>query len=482
MEENISLDNRTITKSLTWKMLEKTMSYGINFIIQIILARMLLPEDFGSLAIISTIVNYAGIFVQSGLSTAIIQKKYIEDIDISTLLILSLGVAAILYFLLFMSAPLISEIYKTPKLVWPIRVLALTLFLNAVNSVQMALYSRKLEFKKLFFRTTIAVAVSGLTGIFMAYMNCGIWALVMQNFIYLSVVVLVMSINNRISFRFCFSLARARVLYGFSGKILLSSLLSGAHDAVRTMFIAKEYSSTDLAYYDKANTYSFYISRIVNDAIAGVLLPVFSRKQTDKAELRRMARKSTKMTAYIMFPVLFGIVATADMLVKIFLTDKWVGCITFLRIFCILRMLNCISSIDKQVFLALGRSDIILCLEIFVFVLNISFLLNTLPHGILMIAIGVLWVEIIYEGVVWFISSRIYVYSMYMHIKDIIKPFINSVIMCMIILKMPRFYNVGYLSFQILIGISVYLLLSFVLHDDNLQELSKIINGALGKH
>lgn len=479
MESNINVDKNVVFTSLFWKVAERFFSQGLNLIVQIILARLLLPEYFGSLAIIVAVVNYAGLFVQSGLSTAIVQRKNLEEIDISTLLFSSLGVASILYIIIFAISPFIANYYVMPELVWTIRVLAIILFFNAINSIQTALYSRKMDFKALFFRSAFAVTISGAVGIVMAFLDYGLWALVAQNLLYSFVSVLVMGFRNKVSFAAGFSWRSAKELYSFSGKILGSTLLAGANDAARTMLIGKKYSSADLAYYDKANTYSYYIAQIVNSSLSGVLLPVFSRKQSDVDELRRISRKSVKMTAFIMFPVLFGLMAVSDVFVKVILTEKWMPCVPFLMVFCVLRIPASIVSIDKQVFLALGRSDIGFYTEIMAFIMYMCALFLTVDRGAFAIAIGVMIVEFVYGTVNCIISSYIYGYNLLVRVKDIIKPLVSALLMSGIILSIPKFYNIIYLVIIILFGMLLYLIFARLLKDDNVNEILKIVKNVL---
>ncbi|MCI9135010.1 MAG: lipopolysaccharide biosynthesis protein [Lachnospiraceae bacterium] len=479
MDFNTNVNNRIVMNSLTWKILERLFSQGISFLVQVILARLLMPNDFGSLAIIVAIINYAAIFVQSGLATAIVQKENLEEIDVFTMFTLSLGIGTALYVLLYCIAPIIVKIYSLPELLWPIRVLSITLLLNGINSIQTAIYSRKMQFKKLFLRSAFSVTISGVIGIGMAYNGYGLWALVIQNIVYAFVSVIVMSIKSEFPLKVAFSLPHAKEIYNFSGKILLTDLLSGTHDTIRTMLIGKKYSSDELAYYDKANTYSYYVTLIVNSSISSVLLSAFSRKQSDIENLRRIARKSVRMTSFIMFPILFGVMSVADALINVLLSDKWEASIPFLMIFCMLRLPDCIVSIDKQVFLALGRSDLSLYSEILFFCLTVGLLLQTIKYGTIAIALGALFGEIIYGVIICMISSRIYGYSLHMRIKDLIKPFFSSAVMSASIYFLRRFYNnkLICLVIQVVMGIIIYLLLAILMRDENLKEIWKILEG-----
>lgn len=481
MEPQVSRSK--VVNSLWWKMLERIFSQGVNLIVQIILARLLLPADFGSLAIIVAITNYAAIFVQSGLGTAIIQKSNLENRDVETLLTASLSIALIFYLALFFSATWIASFYDSPSLIWPLRVQALVLFLNAINSIQTALLSRNLSFKTLFWRSVIAVPVAGAVGIIMAYKGFGLWALVAHNLTNMLVVVLVMTIGAKIPLKVGFNWNSAKQLYSFSGKILLTNLVSGAGDTIRTMVIGKKYSRSDLSYYDKAYTYSSYVTNIVIGTIQSVILPVLSRSQDDLISLKKMARRSIGTSAFVMFPVLLWVAAASRPLVLLLLTEKWAPCIPFLMLFCILRMCGCITTVDKQVYYAIGKSEIGLYYEFFFLLANLIVLFFTVKLGIKYIAIGYFVMEFIGSFSIFLVSSRIYGYRIVERIKDLLRPFINAIIMFIICwcVNMLHLNNIITLILQFVLGIIVYWGLAKITFDQNLAYLKETIISTLNK-
>jgi len=466
-----------VVDSLWWKMLERIFSQGVNLIVQIVLARLLLPSDFGSLAIIVAITNYAAIFVQSGLGTAIIQKKNLENSDVATLLTASLSIALVFYIALFFSASWIASFYESPSLIWPLRVQALVLFLNAINSIQTALLSRSMSFKTLFWRSVIAVPVAGTVGIIMAYNGFGLWALVAHNLTNMLVVVLVMTIGAKIPLKVGFNWNSAKQLYSFSGKILLTSLVSGSGDTIRTMVIGKKYSRADLSYYDKAYTYSSYVTLIVVGTIQSVMLPVLSRSQDNIETLKQMSRRSIGTTAFVMFPVLFWVAAASQSLVLLLLTEKWAPCIPFLMLFCVLRMCGCISSVDKQVYYAIGRSEIGLYYEFFFLLANIIVLLFTVRLGIKYIAIGYFITEYLGTFSLFIVSSKIYGYNLRERMKDLFRPTINGIVMFLVCwsVNLLHYNSLITLAIQLVLGVVVYWGLSKITHDNNLPYLKEIV-------
>lgn len=469
-----------IKRSLFWKILEKVSVQGINLLVQILLARILLPKDFGNLAIIVAVTNYGAIFVQSGVSTVIIQQKEVDKKDISTLLVSSLFFALILYIVLFISSPLISDIYGTQELTWPLRTLSLILFLNSINAIQTGIYSRNMEFKKIFLRSIIAVPVSGIIGIILAIYGFGLWALVTHNLLNMGITVLVMAFDKKTWVGFSFSIDSFKRLYAFTIKIIITGVITGGSDLLRTLVIGKKYSKEELAYYDKAYTYSNYATLIVGQAVTSVMLPSFSKVQDDGKTLKKMASTSIGLSAFLMFPILMGIAAVADPLINILLTSKWAFAAPYLTIFCILRMPSFVSSIDKQVYFALGKSEINMFYEIAFLILNITTLLLCMQFGVLWIALGSTIIEWIGCITLFFVSSKVYGYSLKQRILDLWKPLLNSTIMFIVVrfIELLQLNSILKLGIQIIVGIIIYISLAVLTRDGNLNIMFKLLKGA----
>ena len=476
MELNTDINKAQVVSSLTCKLFDRFGSQGLSVAIQILLARLLLPEDFGSLAIIVAITNYAAIFVQSGIATALIQKKDLDDKDVSTVLISCLILASAFYTILFVAAPFIANAFESDILVPTLRIQSLVLFLNAINSVQTAILSRKMQFKRLFVRSLIAVPVSGIVGIAMAYLGFGLWSLVMYNLSNMLVVVLVMNIGNDLRTKLGFSMEKARTIYSFSSKILVTSFVSGGYDLMRTMAIGKKYNTNDLAFYDKAYPYSYYVVNILNSSISSVMLPTFSKKQDDINEIKLIARRSTKLSAFVMIPLMVGIATIATPLVRLLLTEKWMECVPYLMIFCMLRIPGVFMAIDKQIFYAIGRSEINMYYEICLFIINIIALIISLKMGVLWIAIFACAIEYIGLIAIFTLSKKFVNYNFKERLLDLWKSIVSSIVM---------FVGLNFINLQtsdlvtilakFIIGVVVYLLMSMILSDDSLKYIFSIV-------
>ena len=330
-----------------------------------------------------------------------------------------------------------------------------------------------MQFKRLFVRSLIAVPVSGIVGIAMAYLGFGLWSLVMYNLSNMLVVVLVMNIGNDLRTKLGFSMEKARTIYSFSSKILVTSFVSGGYDLMRTMAIGKKYNTNDLAFYDKAYSYSYYVVNILNSSISSVMLPTFSKKQDDINEIKLIARRSTKLSAFVMIPLMVGIATIATPLVRLLLTEKWMECVPYLMIFCMLRIPGVFMAIDKQIFYAIGRSEINMYYEICLFIINIIALIISLKMGVLWIAIFACAIGLI---AIFTLSKKFVNYNFKERLLDLWKSIVSSIVM---------FVGLNFINLQtsdlvtilakFIIGVVVYLLMSMILSDDSLKYIFSIV-------
>lgn len=473
-------DENKIINSINWKLSERVVVQLVNLVVQITLARILLPSDFGLLAIITAITNYLSIFVQTGISTAIIQKKELDSLDISTLSWSCLIIALFFYLLLFLLAPSILKIFDIINLLYAFRLFGIVLIFTAFHSIFEALYMRDMRFQSLFCFSLISASFSGLVAIIMAKKGMGIWSLVVHVLLNSLLFDLIVIIRGDYKIHFRFSFFRLCEIYRFSGYLMLSGVVSGAHDLLRTSFIGKYYSTDDLAYYDKAMTYSGYISNISNNVNASVLLPVLSRIQDESEKLLMLARKTYRAVAFFMFPILIGIASISESLISVFLTTSWQPAAVYLSIFCVLRIVGCLSTIDKQVYFALGNSCVNLKYEMALLVANLLTLIVLIRKGPLIIAIGATSIEFIFYFVICLISRRLYKYALLDRFKDIVKPLISSLGMCFFVILIQnliknRIDEVLVLLISITTGIFSYIFFELLLKDETCKTILSFI-------
>lgn len=360
----MSLKNAVIT-SLIWKFLERIGTQGVQFVVAIVLARLLAPADFGLIALVTVFIALANVFVQSGLNTALIQKKNADNLDFSTVFYASLVIAALLYGLLFVCAPLLAHFYNgQTKLIPVIRALSVMLLLGAINSVQEAYVDRNMMFKKLFYRSIGAIIPSGIFGITLACLGYGVWALVGQQLMNSALICIIMWLTVKWRPQLAFSFERFKGLFSFGWKLLCSALLDTGYNNLRSLVIGKLFSPADLGYYNRGSHFPLIIISNINASIQSVLLPSLSTVQDDKERLKSLARRSIRTSSFLILPMMAGLAAVAKTLVIVVLGEKWLPAVPFIQLCCFSYAFWPIHTTNLSAINAVGRSDVFLKLEI----------------------------------------------------------------------------------------------------------------------
>lgn len=466
-----------ILSSLFWKLMERGGTQGIQFIVSIILARLLLPEDYGIIALVVIFTSIAGVFAQSGLNTALIQKKNTDEVDFSSVFYLSLFLAFAIYVLLFIIAPYISAFYDIPQITLVFRVLSITLFFGAFNSIQNAVIARKLEFKKLFFSSTGAILVSGIIGIYMAYADYGVWALVGQQISNQLIVTLILWFTVKWRPQLLFSLGRVKQLFSFGWKLLLSRLIDTVYQELRSLIIGKMYAPAMLGFYNRGQQYPSLIASNIDGSIQSVMLPVLASQQDNRTRVKAMMRRAIVTSSFVIFPAMAGLAATAEQLVKLLLTDKWLPAVPFLQIFCVVYALWPIHTANLQAINALGRSDIFLKLEIIKKTIGLSILAVTVFYGIYAIALGQVVSGIISSFINAYPNKELFKYSYKEQWKDIYPSMLLSMVMGTAIysFKWLGLSVIFTLTIQVFVGIFMYMLMAWIF---KLESFEYLINTA----
>lgn len=458
------MTNNKVLSSLFWKFFERCGAQLVQLIVQIVLARLLLPEDYGVIAIVSIFITIAGVFVQTGFNTALIQKKEVNNIDYSSVLYLSLFVSLILYLILFFTAPLVANFYNQDILIPVLRVLSLTLFTGAIISIYNAIIARKMEFKKYFFCSIVSIILSGIIGIILAYKNFGVWALVYQQIISNLILVFVLMFVIKWRPKLVFSIKRLKSLFSYGWKLLCSSLIETIYVNLYDLVIGKKYNASSLAYYNKGKTFPYLVINNVNTSISTVLLPAMSVNQDNMQTVKNMTRRSITIGSYILFPLMFGLAAVAKPLISILLTDKWLECVPFMQILCVSYAFFPIHTANLQAINSIGRSDIFLKLEIIKKVLGITILVITIPLGLYAMAIGQIVNSVISTFINAFPNKKLLNYQYTEQIKDILPSLLISLIMGIVVysLLFLKLTNILTILLQVIIGIIIYIGLSFI--------------------
>lgn len=358
-----SLKRRTIS-SLIWKFMERAGNQVVLLIVQIVMARVLSPDDFGFLAIVLVFINLATVFVQSGLGAALVQNPTMSDEDCSTVFWISLGISVILVAMLFFAAPAIAAFYSNDLLSWPLRVLSVTLIINSFNSVQVARVQRGLQFKKIFNATAWSVCVSGALGIMAAVFGAGIWALVLQQLIYQLVNCVVLAVQERWAPCLRFNAKRGKELFDFGWKILACNILNQGYLGIYDLVIGAQFSAGQLGLVSQGKKYPSALGGMLDGAIQPVMMSAVSRIQTEIEQAKRLTRRALKTSTFVIVPCMTLFAVAAQPIVSILLGEKWLECVPFLQMYCFVYALLPIHSSNLSALSGLGRSDINLKLEI----------------------------------------------------------------------------------------------------------------------
>ena len=288
-----------ILSNLIWRFLERCGAQGVTLIVSLILARLLDPEVYGTVALVTVFITIVQVFVDSGLGTALIQKKNADDLDFSSVFFFNLALCIAMYFALFFAAPFISVFYKMPDLTAIIRVLGLVIVFSGVKNVQQAYVSRNLLFKKFFFSTLTGTVAAAVIGIYMAYSGYGVWAIVFQMLVNTAVDTIILWIIVKWRPKMMFSLQRLKGLYSYGWKLLVSALIDTGFNKLQQMIIGKVYTKSSLAFYNQGEQYPLAIVSNINASIDSVLLPVMSKAQDDPNAVKNMTRRAIKTSTYI---------------------------------------------------------------------------------------------------------------------------------------------------------------------------------------
>ena len=480
--KNENIKNEVIS-SLIWKFLERIGTQGVQFIVSIILARLLLPSDYGVVSMILVFTAIANVFIQTGFSTSLIQKKDSDELDFSSVFYISLLIAAICYVILFFAAPIIASFYNMPAITSILRVISLTLFFGAINSVQNARIAKEMKFKKLFLSSLVAILISGATGVLMAYKGFGPWALVGQQIANSIATTIILWFTSGWQPKLMFSINRVKSLLSYGWKILCSALLDTVYQNIYNLVIGKFYSSSTLGNYNKGEQFPKLIAVNVDGAISSVMLPAYSKQQDRKDKLKKMVRRSIVTSSLLLFPMMFGLAAVAETVVKVLLTENWLGCVPFMQLLCIVYALYPINTANLQVIKALGKSDYFLKLEIIKKVIGLIVLIVTLPFGVLQMAIGQVLVAILSTFINAFPNRKLLNYNYFEQIKDLFPSLIISILM-FIVVYLFNFINLNMyilLVIQMLTGIIIYFGLAYIFKLESLNYLTEILKSFLKK-
>lgn len=363
MSDKSNIKNRAFS-GVIWKFSERICAQVVSLVVSIILARILMPDDYSVVSIVTIFFTFSNVIISGGLSTALIQKKEADIVDYSSVLYISMLMAGVMYLIMFFTAPYIAALYNKDILVLVIRVMGLIFFINAFKSVVCAYVSSNLQFRMFFWATLIGTVVSAGVGITMAVSGFGPWALVAQQMTNSFIDTVILTITTKFKPVFSISWKKLKSLFDYGWKVFVSSIISVIYDQLNPLIVGVKFSSTSLAYYNKGMSFPSMLNSSICETVSSVAFPVISKVQDDNEKVLAITRRFMKLSSYVVFPLMVGFFAVSDSFITILLTDKWSPAIPFVKIFCISYMFNIIQTGNLQVIRAIGRSDILLILEI----------------------------------------------------------------------------------------------------------------------
>lgn len=473
------MEKSKVILSLIYKFTERFAVKGLGLVISIILARMLAPEAFGQVALMTVFTNLSLTIIESGLNTALVQSKEVDDRDYSTVFYITFAMSCFMIAVLWFSAPLIAKFYDSPGIISPLRFYSFSMILSAFNSIQVARLQREMRFKEMMFCNMSATIGSGALGIALAYMGFGLWALVIYFFAQVAVSSIAMIFVLRWIPHSPFSMDSARRLYGFGIKMLAAGIITTLYNDLRPLIIGKKFSTTSLGYYERGQRFSSTISLNLESAVQSVMFPVLSRAQDDKIQFSAILSRTKQLGAFIIFPAMLGMAAAAESMVRVLLTEEWLPCVIFVQILCLAEAQVPITVSNLLAVKSLGRSDIyakqeVLRRVLMVIVLAISvFCFNSVEA----IAIGFFISAWIDSLVTTLPLVKLLDTSIIKQYAGLGKTMLASVLMAAAVLALnvlaiPVLLK---LLLQICCGVVVYVLMCLILKVESMQYILRLI-------
>ncbi len=460
-------EKKVIANNIGWKMAERVVALIISFATTAVLARLLDADSYGLLAIINVIVTMTMVFVTNGVGNSLIQKEEISEEDYSTMFWSNLAVSLILYGLIFVIAPYVASYYGYPELKSMLRVLALQIIIAAINSIQIAKISRRMEFKNYFYSTLTGKIVSGFLGIGLALYGMGTWALVIQSLSLMGTETIVLWFRGGFRPRLIYDKNRAKEFYSFAIKVSLSSFIVQLNDQVRNLVIGKKFSSSDLGYYDKGLLLPNTIVTNVMAALAAVMFPALSKEQSQAEKVKEMMSRWIGMTAFGLLPVAVGMAAVSENLVIFFFSAKWLPAAPFLSIACVVYATRIVELPIRENLKALGHADVFLRMQLVKTSLSIGGIFIFMKWGIMSIVLAYMACSLINIVISMWSAKKYIDFSVRDLYQELKGPALYSLAMYIVVFAVGKMSLNIYLelAMQVVLGIIIYVSLARLFKD-----------------
>lgn len=481
MKSNGDLKSKSIV-GFIWKFFEKAGFQIVSMIVQIVLARLLLPEDYGIIGYLTLFINLSDVFIKQGFTTALIQKKDADETDFSSVFFANLVVSVVIYIILYIAAPYVAIFYSEPKLTSVMRILSLQVIIGAFSSVHDAIMAKNLEFKKSFIRGLSNIIVYGVSGIVLAVLGFGVWSLVWGRLAGLLIGALTLWITVKWHPKFKFSMKRLGGLFRFSSKVLGTNLLNTLFNNINSLIIGRNYSSADLGQYQRGQNIPQTFMTSVDGSMNEVMYPTFSKLQHDLNLLKSALRRSMRLSMYIVFPCLVGLLVVSEPLTLLLLTEKWLPSVPYMQLTCIICIFWPLSA-RSHALNAIGKSSVTFKLSLISKIISLIILLITAKYGIIYIMYGTILTSLISFFITSYLVNKHLNYSLKELLKDLFPILTAGVIMgvvvyCVNFLALSPFIT---LLIQLPIGAILYIAFSVVFKIDSFEYILDIIKGFVKK-
>lgn len=472
MDKDRDLKNKAAS-GFVWKLLEKIGSQLMQIVIQILLARLLLPEEYGLVGMLTIFITISDVIILQGLSSALIQKKNCDEIDYSSVFFANIVVSGLLYIILFLLSPSIATFYNDNRLVDLMRVLSLNVIIGAFPAVHNAIMAKELDFRKSFYRNLFNTLTQGIVGVALAIHGFGAWSIVISKIsgTIVGAVILMSTVKWRP--KPLFSISTIVSLFSFGSKVLGTNLLSTIFNNIHSLIIGHYYTAADLGYYQRGQQFPQAIMSSIDGSLSEVLYPTFSRVQNDRELLKRALRRSIKTSMFIVLPVLFGLFAIAKTFTVVLLTEKWLPSVDYLRLTCIICAFWPLSHRIHAIN-AIGRSDVSFKLSVVTKVISLVSILVFMKWGIKMIMIGTILSSLIGQVLISIPIEKYIGYSIKNLLTDLLPVLSISILMGVIVTAIDSYlvwHNVLKLFLEVGVGGTIYIFGSYLLKIDSLNYL-----------
>ncbi|MCI9648360.1 lipopolysaccharide biosynthesis protein [Oscillibacter sp.] len=457
--------------NMSWSFMAQVFSQAAGIIISTILARLLSPDDYGTLALTQVFITLADVFVVSGVGVSLIQDQSATKDDFSTAFFMSLTVGCVLWTVMFICAPYIASYYKNCELILYIRVLSIKLPVASIYTILYAIIAKRMDFGKIFWATIGGSVISGLIGITLAVYGFGIWALIWQALASQIISTLILAFVVRWCPAWSFSWEKAKSYFSYCIKVTGAELLSSLIAQLQTLMIGKKYTNADLAFFNQGQKYPGMLASDVTGSLSAVMFPAIANETDDMFNVKKLMQNSVRISSFLVTPMMAGLAAISKTIVSLVLTDKWLPCVPYMQIACFVNLFSSINPINYQAIKAIGKGGTFFRMQIVKVGINIVLLILALPHGVLAVALSGM-ISTICACIVNVYPTGKYVgYGLGSQLRDMLPSVLYAIPMVVVVLTIKQVYQgnlLVLLVLQIFSGFSVYIGIAAIFRSSSL--------------